>query len=51
MQTLNEVISKYPYILKVMEEAAIAAGNDIMEVYAKDEIDTEVETALQGASS
>lgn len=41
MQTLNEVVSKYPYILKVMEEAAIAAGNDIMYVYAKDEIDTD----------
>ncbi len=41
MQTLNEVISKYPYILKVMEEAAIAAGNDIMDVYVKEEIETD----------
>lgn len=41
MKTLNEVISKYPNILKVMEEAAIAAGNDIMDVYAKDEIETD----------
>ena len=40
MKTLNEVISKYPNILKVMEEAAIAAGNDIMDVYAKEQIET-----------
>ncbi|MDB4196985.1 3'(2'),5'-bisphosphate nucleotidase CysQ [Ascidiaceihabitans sp.] len=41
MKTINEVISKYPYILKEMQAAAIAAGNDIMDVYAKDEIGTE----------
>ena len=41
MKTLNEVISKHPNILKVMEEAAIAAGNNIMDVYVKDEIETD----------
>ena len=41
MKTLNEVISKHPHILKVMEEAAVVAGNDIMDVYVKDEIDTD----------
>lgn len=41
MKTLNELISKYPNILKVMEEAAIAAGKEIMDVYAKEQIDAD----------
>lgn len=41
MKTLSEVICNYPTIMKEMEEAAISAGNDIMDVYAKGEIETD----------
>ena len=38
MKTLNDVFVKYPKIVQIMEDAAIAAGQKIMEVYANEEI-------------
>ena len=38
MKTLDDVFLKYPKIVQIMEDAAIAAGQQIMAVYADEEI-------------
>ena len=38
MKTLDDVFVKYPKILQVMKDAAIAAGQQIMAIYANEEI-------------
>lgn len=44
MKILKELISKYPNILKVMEEAAFAAGKEIMDIYAQEQIEIDWKT-------
>lgn len=41
MKTLEELLFKYPNIFQVIEYAAISAGKDIMEIYAKEHIATD----------
>ena len=38
MNTLDDVVVKYPQIVQILEDAAIAAGQQIMAIYANDEI-------------
>ena len=44
MKNLSELLSKYPNMLSVMEDAAISAGKDIMDVYAQEQIETDWKT-------
>jgi len=41
MKTLEELLFKYPNIFQVIQDAAISAGKDIMDIYAKEHVVTD----------